>query len=67
VAVVEVVTPCHRALQVVELCLGGLDSNSNGQETNQNSKDILVQGKEAVIKDAEDVKICVSLQVEINY
>lgn len=52
---------------MVELCLGGLDFNSNGQEANQNSKDILVQRKEAVIKDAGDVKICVSLQVEINY
>jgi hypothetical protein len=51
----------------VELCLGGLDFNSSGQEAKQNSNDFLVQGKEAVIKDAGDVKICVSLQAEINY
>lgn len=63
----EVVTPCHRDLQLVELCLGGLDFNSSGQEAKQNSNDFLVQGKEAVIKDAGDVKICVSLQAEINY
>jgi hypothetical protein len=67
VAAVVVVTPCHRALQVVELCLGGLDSNSNGQEANQNSTELLVQGKEAVLKDAKDVNICVYLQMEINY
>jgi hypothetical protein len=66
VAAVEVVTPFHRALQVVELCLGGLDFNFSGQEVNQDSKD-LAHRKEVAIKDVGDVKICVSLQMEINY
>lgn len=63
----EVVTPCHRAFQLVELCLGGLDFNFSGQEVNQDSTDLLVQRKEAVMKDAGDAKICVSLPMEINY
>jgi hypothetical protein len=64
VAAVEVVTP---SLKVVELCLGGLDSSFSGQEVNQDSQDLLVQKKGTVMIDAGDVKICVSLQKEINY
>jgi hypothetical protein len=60
--VVAEVTPCHKTLQVVGVCLGGLDSNSSGQETNQD-KAILVE-VEVAIEDARDVKNYVSLQVE---
>jgi hypothetical protein len=67
VAAVEVATPCHRAFQLVELCPGGLDFNFSGQEINQDRTDLLVRRREAVTKDAGDVKICVSLQMEINY
>jgi hypothetical protein len=45
----------------VGLCLGGLDSNSNGQEVP------LVQRKEAAIADARDVKTNVFLEMKINY
>jgi hypothetical protein len=56
------VTPCHKTLQVVGNCLGGMDSNSSGQETNQ-GKGLLVQ-VEVAIEDARDVKNYVPLQVE---
>jgi hypothetical protein len=65
VAPAEVVTPCHSTLQVVGVCLGGLDSSSSGQKANQTSKATLARRKEAA--DAGDVKINLSLHMKINY
>ena len=53
------VTPCHKTLQVVDVFLGGLDSNSSGQK----GKALPVQ-MEVAIEDARDVKNYVPLQVE---
>ena len=60
--VVAEVTPCHKTLQVVGVFLGGLDSNSSGQEANHGWAP-LVQ-TEVAIEDARDVKNYVPLQVE---
>jgi hypothetical protein len=60
--VVVEVTPCHKTLQLVGVFLGGLDSNSSGQEANH-GKALPVQ-MEVAIEDARDVKNYVSLQVE---
>jgi hypothetical protein len=61
-AVIAEVTPCHKILKVVGVCLGGLDSNSSGQEVNQD-KVLLVQ-VEVAVEDVRDVKNYVSLQDE---
>ena len=59
--VVAEVTPCHKTLQVVGVFLGGLDSNSSGQEA-KHGRALIVQ-MEVGIEDARDVKNYVPLQV----
>jgi len=56
------VTPCHNTLQVVGVFLGGMDSNSSGQEANHGN--VLPVQMDVAIEDVRDVKIYVPLQVE---
>jgi len=56
------VTPSHKMPQVVGVFLGGLDSNSSGQETNHGEA-LLVQ-MDVAIEDARDVKNYVPVHVE---
>lgn len=63
--VVAEVTTCHKKLQVVGVCLGGLHSNSSGQDSNQ-GKALPVQ-EEVTIEDTRDVKTMYPYKLEINY
>jgi hypothetical protein len=59
------VTPYHKIVQLVGLCLGGLYSHSGGQDIDR-IKAVPVP-QEVVLEDAQDVKTSYSYRIKIKY